>query len=158
MRRRDDQGAAAVEFALICTILLPLLMGMLQYGLYFSDSLSARQGVRQTARTGVVHTFATCGTATAELDKLRCTLKSNVGALTGTTYGKIYAPSGWAKGSPLVVCTIVDSGAKALGIVPMPGSGLIRTKTQMSIEVASPAPAVLTSADAAPAGADWTWC
>ena len=158
MRRRDERGAAAVEFALICTILLPLLMGVLQYGLFFSDSLSARQGVRQTARTGVVHTFATCGTATAELDKLRCTLRSNVGALTGPSYGKIYAPSGWTKGSPLVVCTIVDSGARAMGLFPMPSSGLIRTKTQMSIEVATPAPAVLTSADTAPSGTDWSWC
>lgn len=35
MRRRDEQGAAALEFGLIMPILLLLVFGIIQYGLYF---------------------------------------------------------------------------------------------------------------------------
>lgn len=50
MRRRDD-GAAAVEFALISTfILLPLLFGLLQYGYFFYQSTGVEHGTLQAAR------------------------------------------------------------------------------------------------------------
>ena len=133
---------------------------MIQYGLWFNDSLNGRQGVRQTARDGVVHNFPTsCGAFTAELDKLRCAAKTNIGALTGTAYVKIYTPTSWTKGQPLTVCTMIPSGASNFGIFPLPNGGLIKSKTQMSIEVATPVVAVLSSADGSlPAGTDWTWC
>ena len=54
--RRDD-GATAVEFALVVPILLLLVFGIIEYGLWFSDSLSTRQGVREAARQGVVANF-----------------------------------------------------------------------------------------------------
>jgi Flp pilus assembly protein TadG len=34
-RRRDEGGAAAVEFALLAPIVLLLVFGIIQYGLYF---------------------------------------------------------------------------------------------------------------------------
>ncbi len=155
---RTESGAAAVEFALVCTVFLPLLLGMLQYGLFFNDSLNARQGVRQGAREGVVKTFAACGGEAAELAKLRCSTKEHIGALTGPSSVKVYAPSGWVKGSPLVVCAMIESGAGNYGVLPMPNGGLIRSRTKMSIEQATPPVAVTSSADTAPAGADWSWC
>lgn len=154
---RGDDGAAAVEFALVSTILFPLLFGIIQYGLYFNDSLNARQGVRQAAREGVVRTFAACPPAATDFTRLQCSTKERVGAITGPSYVKVHAPSGWAKGNPLVVCTIIESDA--IGIFPLPNGGMIRSKTQMSIESATPVPSGGPSvADAAPAGQDWTWC
>ena len=51
---RSDGGATAVEFALVAPILLLLVFGIIEYGLWFSDSLATRQGVREAARQGVV--------------------------------------------------------------------------------------------------------
>jgi hypothetical protein len=156
-RARSADGAAAVEFALVSTILFPLLFGIIQYGLYFNDSLNARQGVRQAAREGVVRTFLDCPPAATDLAKLQCSAKERVGAITGPSYIKVHAPSGWAKGNPLVVCTIIESNA--IGILPLPNSGMIRSKTQMSIESGTPAPTGGTAvADAPPSGQDWSWC
>ncbi len=37
--RGADQGAAAVEFALVVPILVILLFGIIDYGLYFTNAL-----------------------------------------------------------------------------------------------------------------------
>ena len=153
-----EGGAAAVEFALVCTIFIPLLLGMIQYGLFFNDSLNARQGVRQAAREGVVKTFAACGGRSGDLDKLRCSSKTYIGALTGPVAVKVYAPSGWAKGSPLVVCSIISSGAGNFGIAPVPNGGKIQSRVQMAIEQASPAVSPTTISDPAPSGTNWSFC
>ena len=159
MRRgsRRQRGAAAVEFALIAPILFLVMFGTIQYGLYFFDAHGTRSGVREAARLGVVQTFSGCGGESAELAKLRCTTKEQIDAITGPMAVKVHAPNGWGKGEPLVVCAMVQSEG-AVGILPMPDGGLITSKTQMSIEVDDPAPASLTSQDAALPGADWSWC
>ena len=158
-RRRSESGAAAVEFALVSGILFLVIFGIIQYGLFFNDSLNARQGVREAARQGVVRNFPACGTATTDLDKLRCTTKKEVGALTGSTYVKVLTPAGgWAKAKPLTVCAMVHSDG-AIGLLPMPNDGWIMSKTQMSIEQATaPVPTGTAGADTLPAGADWSWC
>ncbi len=52
-----DSGAAALEFALVVPVLLILVFGIIDYGLYFSNTLGARSGVREAARQGVVENF-----------------------------------------------------------------------------------------------------
>jgi hypothetical protein len=158
-RPRTSDGASAVEFALVSGILFLVLFGILQYGLFFNDSLNTRQGVREGARQGVVRNFVSCGTATTDLDKLRCTTKKEIGALTGPTYVKILTPAGgWAKAQPLTVCAMVKSDG-ALGLLPMPNGGWIYSKTQMSIEQAdAPLPSGSASADTLPTGVSWSWC
>lgn len=52
-RRSGERGAAAVEFALVCPILLMLLIGMVEFGRGYSAKISiasaAREGVRAVA-------------------------------------------------------------------------------------------------------------
>jgi Flp pilus assembly protein TadG len=48
LRRRADRGASAVEFALVFPLLLILVFGLIQYGLYFW----ALQGGSDLARSG----------------------------------------------------------------------------------------------------------
>lgn len=150
---RPEGGAAAVEFALISGILFLVLFGIIQYGLYFNDSLNVRQGVREAARQGVVKTFSPCGTATNDLDKLRCVTQKEIGTLTGDTpYVKINFASPWTKGQPLTVCSLVK--ANAIGFLPMPSDGWIFSKTQLSIEQAATPPTGAAGADRPlPAGA-----
>lgn len=155
---RPEEGAAAVEFALVSIIFFLILFGIIQYGLYFNDALNARQGVREAVRQGVVRNFAG-GSGADDMAKLRDLTAKEVGAITGETYVKVVVPSGgWAKAKPLTVCAMVRSDG-AIGLLPMPGGGWIQSKTQMSIEQATaPMPTGSTSADSLPAGADWGWC
>ncbi|MGH3385305.1 MAG: TadE family protein [Nocardioidaceae bacterium] len=52
-RRSSDDGASAVEFALVSVLLFSILFGLIQYGLYFwslqSGSSAAREGARRAA-------------------------------------------------------------------------------------------------------------
>jgi Flp pilus assembly protein TadG len=53
-RLRREDGAAAVEFALIVGVLAMLLFGMLQFGLAFFQLQNLRAAVREGARVGAV--------------------------------------------------------------------------------------------------------
>jgi len=53
-RARDEEGAAAVEFALIVGVLAMLIFGMLQFGLAFFQLQNLRAATREGARIGAV--------------------------------------------------------------------------------------------------------
>src|SRR5215204_889408 len=53
-RGRRDEGAAAVEFALVVLPLLLLVFGIISFGLYFAGSLGLSNATREAARYGVV--------------------------------------------------------------------------------------------------------
>ncbi len=111
------------------------MFGILQYGLYFNDSLNTRQGIREAARQGVVEGFLATGTGCTTGDnsaKLACIARLQISPTTGTAYAKVVTPAGWAKGSPLIVCGAVREGT--FGFLPMPNDRWIYSKTQMSIE------------------------
>lgn len=64
--RRDDRGAAAVEFALVVPLLLLLVFGIISFGLYFASALALSNSARQGARSAVVQN-ATCGDAASQV-------------------------------------------------------------------------------------------
>ncbi len=155
-----ERGAAAVEFALVMTILLPMMLGIVDYGIWFADSLSVRHGVHEAARLGVVQRSA-CTTGATGLAKIACSTAPQIGALGGPASVWVNAPQGWARGKPLVVCAMVQENGLT-GVTPLPGR-ILRAKAEMAIEVDTP---VLTSSptaggsagDSAPSGTDWSWC
>ena len=153
-----ESGAATVEFALVSTLLFTIMFGIIQYGLYFNDALSTRQGVREGVRQGVVRNFTAmpgCGSEPTDMDKLRCNTKVQIDALTGTEYVKVVRPATWAKTQPLIVCAMVKSEG-AVGLLPMPKGGWIASKTEMSIEQdATPLPTGTTTSDTLPAGVSY---
>jgi TadE-like protein len=161
--RDRDEGAAAVEFAFVVPILLFLVFGIIEYGLWFSDSLSTRQGVREAARQGVVANFGeTCGDLTgasgdANSLKLMCTTQDRIGGITGDPAVKVMAPEGWARGKPLVVCSQMKVGI-GTGIIPLPNDRIVRSQVEMSIEKTDPRVTFTGGSEAPPAGANWDWC
>ena len=154
--RSSQRGASAVELGLVSLVLFPILVGVLEYGLWFNDSLNVRQGVREGARAGVVKNCDYTGCTGNDMTRLACRTKKQIGAITGETYVRIATPEGWTKAEPLVVCAMVRSSA--LGLVPLPGDRLIRSRTEMSIEVTDTVPDTLSYSDALPTGVSWSWC
>ena len=163
-RAQDAHGAAAVEFALVSLVFFILLFGIIQYGIFFNDSIQVRQGVREAARQAVVKNFPSCGGASTDMDKLVCNAKSQVGGVAGTKYAKAAYPSGangWKKGNALTVCVVVKGGS-SFGILPMPNGGAISSMTQLSIEQDATAPTggtvsggSVVAADTLPSGLSW---
>ena len=166
-RRRSQRGAAAVEFALVLPLLMALFFGILDYGLWFNNSLGLRQGVREAARQGVVADFTHCSTSPApstDLAKLTCATKREIGPIAGSSYARVKVPGGtWTKGKTVVVCGLTRTKGLT-GFTPLPNSGWIRSKTTMSIEADATAPTGMNSvSDTLPAGTPasmaWsTWC
>ena len=53
-RQRGEDGASAVEFALVVPFLLLIVFGIIVYGMVFAQSLSLSNAARQAARSGVI--------------------------------------------------------------------------------------------------------
>ena len=153
-RRRDSRGASAVEFALVAPILFLVMFGIIQYGLWFNDSLNTRQGVREAARMGVVANYGTnpaCSSKTG-MEQLACETVHQIDALTGVEYTKVSAAS-WTQGEPLVVCAFVKTEG-GVGLLPMPNGGWIFSRTELSIEEALTEPDPLSGASSPSLPAD----
>lgn len=70
-----DEGAVAVEFALVSPILLLLLFGIITFGIVFAEQLSLSNAARQGARVAVVNSSQqTCGDLLAEVQGAAGTL------------------------------------------------------------------------------------
>jgi Flp pilus assembly protein TadG len=54
--RRDDDGAAAVEFALVVVPLILIVFGIIAFGIVFAQQLALNNSAREAARWGVVRT------------------------------------------------------------------------------------------------------
>jgi Flp pilus assembly protein TadG len=166
-----DRGAAALEFALVVPVLCILVFGMVDYGLFFSDSLGARDGTRIAARRGAVADFPACAGGVVptgdddKLNKLACLAVSQTGASGGDAYARVTVPGDWAPGRDVLVCVaIVETGVT--GFTPMPNNSTVRAKLRMRIEQdtgnppsrSNPGMANKSTAPPAPPGLWTQWC
>jgi hypothetical protein len=124
-RGRDDRGASAVEFALVVPVLVLMVMGIIDYGMFFSDRLAVKQGIREGARDAVVDTGGACGGG--DLSCIASDVKDEIGAIGGDAYVRLdtieRSESGpdddWAEGNELRVCAVViETGLT--GFTPVP--------------------------------------
>jgi len=72
MRLERDDGASAVEFALVMPLLFLLIFGIIQFGLGFYTQQGASSAAREAARRAAVGAVKTCsgGTAATDLDSI----------------------------------------------------------------------------------------
>lgn len=140
-RGAADRGAAALEFALVVPVLVTLVFGMIDYGLYFTDSLGARDGVRVAARQASVANFGgSCPGATfiadgsdADLNGLACAAVDTTAAIGGSAYARVSAPTGWDVGEDVLVCLAIDETG-VTGLTPMPNGSTVRATLRVRIE------------------------
>lgn len=138
-RRRSDDGASAVEFALVLPILLLLAFGIISYGTLFAQQLALNNGVRQGARLAVVEGSAasqkTCaGVGVAVRDSTGPAIAMDTADITVNVARSADDPCGPAG---TTVCTnsinattnvqqsiIVEATYPAELIIPLPVPGL----------------------------------
>ncbi|HEY5456038.1 MAG TPA: TadE/TadG family type IV pilus assembly protein [Acidothermaceae bacterium] len=163
-----------MEFALVLPILVLILFGIIDYGLYFSNTLSAESGVQTAARQATVGALTPCPSsitppadASPQVAELMCMVKVNTGSITGTAFVAVVFPgtdpttTGWFPGQELIVCEVIDV-AGLTGYVPLPrhaGQVAIRSKvvTQIqSIPLTQQVPDKTTMEASPPGG--WGWC
>lgn len=152
---RGDRGASAVEFALLVPVLVLLLLGILQYGVWFTDSIGLRHGAREAARSAAVKQFDGCAGADAAA-KTACLAKERSGVLAKDVHARVLVRSNdWTEGGRLTVCLMAEE--QGFGFGPLPGDGVLRTKAISRIEVDN-TPATVPPYTADGPSLDWSWC
>jgi Flp pilus assembly protein TadG len=172
---RRDAGAAAVEFALVLPVLVLILFGIIDYGLYFGNALDTRSGVASATRQAIVNNFDTTCTppgafpAGSDSGYLACMVEARTDPLAGKTYVKVILPTdannptstetGWYQGESVVVCEATVA-VGVTGYVPLPNKGVIRVKLVSEIEQhpADPTQVDAGGADNTPPGGWDPWC
>lgn len=120
-RRQGDDGAAAVEMALMVPLLMLLVFAIIQFGIALSQKLALSNGARQGARYGAVPnpnpttgaTTTTCQAILTEVQQAASTALGMSGNAVGVT---ISAPAGSTQPctSTGPATTSTDFGATAL--------------------------------------------
>lgn len=133
-RRRGDGGAVAVEFALVfCFVLVPTLMGMLQYGWFFYTSQVASNGAREVARRLSV---GDCQTGTNAQ-----TLARNVSGFDTLTLTYGSTSNSTSKTLPAVgqvLRVTVQVNGAIIEFLPMPDNGQITRVVDARVEDTNP--------------------
>lgn len=128
-RARSQSGAAAVEFGLIVgTILIPLLLGIVQYGWYFYVAQTTGGAASHVARRLAVGDCWGSGQALAYVQgqvasdpaqtTLTMTPTSNAGAVVGTTQ----------------LTVTVTANGDLIGFLPMPDGGTVSRSVSTMLE------------------------
>jgi Flp pilus assembly protein TadG len=127
--RRDEDGAAALEFGLISGLLfIPLLVGLMQYGWYFYVSQTTGAAATHVARRMAVGDCWGSGEAEA---KAKAEVASNP---SGTNVSHTPSSnSGAVIGSTQVTVTVSANG-EIIGLFPMPNGGTITRTASTMIE------------------------
>ena len=128
MRRRDDTGAAAVEFAVVAPLLLLLLFGILGYGYMLSFRQALSQGAVEAARAAVLEYDENLGGQDPESaidDALRSYGLSCTSAGMTCDISTPQACAGGVTGTECVSVTVrYELGDHPL--LPLPGLGLVQ--------------------------------
>lgn len=122
MRRRmgpADSGAAAVEFALIGTLLFTLLFGILQYGFYFFQATALESAADRAVRFAEVG-IDDCDVWLDQVEADTPAVSNSITALSVTAAG--------ARGDDLQV-RITWRPTVDIGLVPLPGGDRTETAT-----------------------------
>jgi len=115
--RKNEEGQALVEFALIAPILFLILFGIIQFGIAFKDSMALTDAVRAGARQATVSrsTADPVGVTKSAVAKAASDLDSSKLNVTVT------APP-WQPGATVTVTATYPYSINILGIVVASGS------------------------------------
>lgn len=173
-----------MEFAIVSTVLFPLLFGVIDYGIYFADVIAVQRGTGAAARsvglspaTGTPSGAAACSAAGIPLPtgdplvEAVCTAATTVDPLMGDVHARavLVGPDGspagsgvWAAPNRVRLCVVNDHEAM-LPLVPIPNGGRIEARVDMPLEPQPAAGAAALIAQVMRTNSegldrDWSWC
>ena len=115
--KRFEQGAMAVEFALVFPIVFAVMFGIIQYGVYFWGRSTAAASARESARQMAVGTDWTCSHDEAVSKTNR--------AGSGAVVTKRYVNAGNVANIGDLVEVTVTAKSLAPNLLPLPDHGAI---------------------------------
>lgn len=124
-RKKDDDGATAVEFALIMIPFIILTFGMVQYGWYFYVAQTAGGAASTVARRLQV---GDCWTGSQAYD-LAKNQSNFVTGVTKTPDSLVGATVGTTQ-----ITVTVEADGRILGLIPMPNDGAISRTVKAQLE------------------------
>lgn len=123
-----QRGAAAVEFALIVPLLFSLVLGVIDYGMAFAQTINLQGAAREAARQGVTQgdVIASASQARGLLDDNKLETRFTVDTTAGTP-------------GVLVVCLRYPQSSLS-GFFSWALAGTFEAKAVMRMEGTAPAP------------------
>jgi Flp pilus assembly protein TadG len=142
--RRSQDGAAAVEFALLAPILILLVVGLLQYGMYFWAAQGGSNAAREAARRAAVGDLVSCTDFRSYVADRIDSLGDDTTATVSRTY--VNGPGNTAAavevGDVVTVTVTFNSFDLNLPIVPFPDNGRVSQQADARVENVPTAPGV----------------
>lgn len=139
--RRDQDGAAAVEFALVLIPMLYLIFGLIQYGFYFYSMQSGSAAVNHALRRIAV---GNCATTTQAQSLIwsdlgsATTASSSTGVTTTVTYMSADGSSSVAAPGQIGGSVTLTATFPVLNLhfpfIPVPSSGTVTSTNVARIE------------------------
>lgn len=177
---RRDRGAVLVELALVTPVLLILVMGIIDYGVLFSDKIALRGGVREATWNGSRSIFGSAqpcpltgvgatGNAAADANarRLMCMVKwrSDLPASEIRVKVSLVAvnpaaspPAAFRRGGALMVCAM-RSARSTTGFYGFVLDGTVQRARLTSVVVNDAAPGGVSALEETPfAGQSWAFC
>jgi Flp pilus assembly pilin Flp len=178
---RRQRGAAAVEFAMVVPLLVLVLVGIIEYGLYFADDIALRQQTREVARQGALAQWGPGGCSlpsgtdgSTDVRNLMCRARADALTSSGPVDVKVRFIDSSSAATPNAAyptAVAIRNGTSTVSIrvclsaphqsithfVPFPSNARIRSKVDYRIENAVAPTTVETPGSTAPTAA-WAWC
>jgi hypothetical protein len=167
--RESERGLAIVEFVMVVPLLIILLVGIIDFGFLFNDTISVRQGARDGGRQAAVGKFGSdsaCYLApgfnvTGNQANLFCLTKSRDGIADQDTrvrvvVGDLDHPV-YAIGKPVTVCVQYRIHS-ITGVLPFLDGKVFKTRTTFRVEVMNNAGGLSDAFEEPLPNSDWTFC
>jgi Flp pilus assembly protein TadG len=133
--RKQEDGQAMVEFAIVAPVLLVLLLGIIQFGITFNNYLTLTDAVRAGARQAAVSRIASDPVAATEArvrSAASASLKDADLGVTVTPYDPQSGQAKFAQGGDVTVTATYPYSINLLGFVVK--SGRLTSQTTERVE------------------------
>ena len=127
--RREERGAAVLEFALVFPIVILLVFSVIQYGYHYWSLQTASASAREAARRLIVGTDPACTVADAK--------KQTQGPAVGTAPPQVTYRYDNLENEPergVLVTVTVRFQSLDIGLLPLPNGGMIEQTATNRVE------------------------
>jgi Flp pilus assembly protein TadG len=138
-RGNHERGAVAVEFALVLPILLILVFGLIQYGLYFWSMQGGSSAAREAARRGAVGQLESCDAFRDYVrDRIGVTTQDQASASITRTYADVdgdpVAVDDVAAGDVVTVTVEFEAYDMHFPLIPFINDGIVHQAADSRVE------------------------